>query len=64
MKIRLNCLINSSFLLQGSGGQNISMRLHSQSEKSNAGFLLKYFGLYFKFTRLRKLNIQTFNLSS
>ncbi len=28
------------------GGQNISMRLHSQTEKSNSGFLIKYYGLH------------------
>ncbi len=38
-----HCLGISTGILPGSGGQNISMRLHSQNKKNNAGFLLKYY---------------------
>ncbi len=39
-----HCSSIPSGILPGSGGQNISMRLHSQSNKNKAGFLLKYYG--------------------
>lgn len=39
-----HCMTIPTGMLPGSGGQNISMRLHSQNRKYNAGFLLKYFG--------------------
>lgn len=39
-----HCLSIPSGILPGSGSQNISMRLHSQNKKNNAGFLLKYYG--------------------
>jgi hypothetical protein len=42
-----HCLSISTGILPGSGGQNISMRLHSQNNKKNSGFLLKYYGKIF-----------------
>ena len=42
-----HCLSMPTGILPGSGGQNISMRLHSQNKKNNAGFLLKYYGNWF-----------------
>lgn len=41
-----HCLSISTGILPGSGGQNISMRLHSQNKKNNAGFLLKYYSKF------------------
>lgn len=38
-----HCMSISSGVLPGSGSQNVSMRLHSQMKKNNAGFLLKYY---------------------
>jgi hypothetical protein len=40
-----HCLSIATGILPGSGGQNISMRLHSQTKRNNAGFLLKYYGM-------------------
>lgn len=38
-----HCLSIATGILPGSGSQNVSMRLHSQTKKNNAGFLLKYY---------------------
>ena len=40
-----HCMSISSGVLPGSGSQNVSMRLHSQMKKNNAGFLLKYYSM-------------------
>lgn len=42
-----HCLSIASGILPGSDSQNISMRLHSENKKVNAGFLLKYFSKIF-----------------
>jgi hypothetical protein len=41
-----HCMAISSGILPGSGSQNVSMRLHTQNRKNNAGFLLKYYSMY------------------